>query len=107
MQGGRCADHQREAWTKKAKGTKRITGRRLQSMRADLFARSPLCAECERNGRVTLATERDHIKPLFDGGLDDDTNVQGLCEVCHDEKSLGESLRGRRGAISIRSLIHI
>lgn len=67
-------------------------------MRADLFARSPLCAECERNGRVTLATQRDHIIPLAEGGPDDETNEQGLCDDCHEEKSLGESLRARRGA---------
>lgn len=64
-------------------------------MRAELFAREPLCAECKRLGRVTLATQRDHIKPLAEGGVDDETNVQGLCEPCHEAKSLAEALRGR------------
>ena len=95
---GRCARHPKPAWAKPVTATKRITGRRLQAMRADLFAREPLCAECQRLGRVTLATQRDHIKPLAEGGADDDTNVQGLCEPCHEAKSLAESLRGRRRA---------
>ncbi|MBY0241874.1 MAG: HNH endonuclease, partial [Burkholderiaceae bacterium] len=50
---GRCAKHPRDAWAKtSAKATPRITGRRLQAMRAALFQRNPLCAECERQGRV-------------------------------------------------------
>jgi 5-methylcytosine-specific restriction protein A len=77
---GRCEDHARPAWVKRTEVTKRITGRRLQKMRADLFAREPLCAECRRAGRVTLATQRDHIIPLCEGGLDDETNEQGLCD---------------------------
>lgn len=27
--------------------------------------------------------------------MDDDSNVQGLCEACHDAKSKAESVRGR------------
>lgn len=67
-------------------------------MRANLFANNPLCAECERHGRVTLATQRDHIVPLAEGGLDDPSNEQGLCDACHEAKSLAEALRGRRRA---------
>ena len=93
----RCGKHPREAWGKKPTATKRVTGRRLQAMRASLFTRHPLCVECERQGRVTLATQRDHVIPLAEGGLDDSSNEQGLCEPCHEVKSLAEALRGRRG----------
>ena len=92
----RCSKHQREAWTKKPTATKRVTGRKLQAMRNELFARNPLCVECERQGRVTLATQRDHIKPLGEGGADDRDNEQGLCVPCHDAKSLAERLRAQR-----------
>ena len=92
---GRCAKHAHEAWQKKPTATKRITGRRLQAMRADLFQRNPLCVECQRLGRVTLATQRDHIKPLAEGGTDDADNEQGLCYDCHEVKSKAESVRGR------------
>ncbi len=94
--GGRCADHQREAWRKKPVATKRVTGRRLQAMRAALFRDNPLCVECTKLGRVTLATQRDHIVSLGEGGADDADNVQGLCEPCHEGKSLAEALRARR-----------
>ncbi|SFB96423.1 5-methylcytosine-specific restriction enzyme A [Polaromonas sp. OV174] len=93
--GGRCADHQREQWRKKPFATKRITGRRLQAMRAALFDRCPLCVACDAKGFVVAATQRDHIKPLSEGGLDDDSNVQGLCDACHEEKSQAEAKRGR------------
>ena len=95
---GRCSKHPREAWAKKPEAAKRITGRKLQSMRDRLFKSNPLCVECERLGRVTLATQRDHIKPLAEGGTDDDDNVQGLCRACHDGKILAEALRGRQRA---------
>ena len=92
----RCDKHKPEAWTKKPTATKRITGRKLQAMRAELFTSKPLCAECERQGRLRLATQRDHIKPLAEGGADDGDNVQGLCFDCHEAKSLQERLRALR-----------
>ena len=92
----RCPKHPREAWGKKPTATKRVTGRKLQAMRAALFSANPLCVECQRLGRVTLATQRDHIIPLAEGGKDDDENVQGLCHDCHDVKSQAESGRGRQ-----------
>lgn len=95
---GRCAKHPKAAWAKKPDATKRITGRKLQRMRAELFTRSPLCVECERNGRVTLATQRDHITPLAEGGEDTDDNTQALCFDCHEAKSKAESARGIRRA---------
>lgn len=76
-----------------------MTGRRLQKARERLFRDNPLCAECLRQGRVALATQRDHITPLFEGGADDCTNEQGLCDDCHREKSLAEALRARRRAM--------
>lgn len=91
---GRCAKHPKAAWAKKPTAAKRVTGRKLQRLRAELFERDPLCAECKRQGRVTLATQRDHIQPLEEGGEDTETNVQGLCADCHDAKSKAERARG-------------
>ena len=86
-------------WQEKPTATKRITGRKLQAMRAELFAVNPLCVECKKVGKVVLATQRDHIKPLAEGGTDDNVNTQGLCAPCHEVKSLAEALRGRRRAL--------
>ena len=92
---GRCARHPREAWIKTTP-VKRITGRRVQAMRASLFARNPLCVACLVQDRATPATQRDHIIPLAEGGVDDESNEQGLCDACHESKSLAEAQRGRR-----------
>lgn len=92
----RCDKHKPQAWAKKPTPTKRITGRKLQALRVELFRSNPLCVECERQGRVTLATQRDHIQSLAEGGADDGDNVQGLCQPCHDTKSLQERLRALR-----------
>lgn len=70
-------------------------------MRADLFARQPLCEECLRQGRTTLATQRDHRISLEEGGADDSgpgSNEQALCQACHDAKSKLERERGQRRA---------
>jgi len=67
-------------------------------MRAVLFAHHPLCVACEAQGRVRLATQRDHIVSLAEGGADDDSNTQGLCGECHEVKSKAERERGQRRA---------
>lgn len=36
---------------------------------------------------MRLATELDHVVPLFKGGDDDDSNRQGLCRDCHTVKT--------------------
>lgn len=97
---GRCPKHPRPQWAKAATAPKRVTGRKLQRLRAELFASDPLCAACRRQGRVTLATQRDHITPLAEGGTDTDDNVQGLCADCHEAKSKTEAARGVQRAWS-------
>lgn len=90
-----CGQHKREAWAQSATYT-RVRGRRLQRQRAELFSREPLCRECARSGRVSVATIRDHIVPLAEGGGDGDDNVQPLCGECSDVKTAAEAQRGRR-----------
>lgn len=92
---GRCVKHPREPWIKTTPVI-RITGRRLQAMRSALFSRQPLCVTCLAAGLAIPATQRDHVIPLAEGGVDDDTNVQGLCDECHEVKSQAEAKRGKR-----------
>ncbi|MBX3619140.1 MAG: HNH endonuclease [Rhizobacter sp.] len=92
---GRCGKHKLASWSVRCTPTKRMTGRRLQRAREQLFKRQPTCEECERHDRVSLATVRDHRVPLAEGGADDPSNEQALCDACHDAKSLAERLRGR------------
>lgn len=93
---GRCEAHKAEAWVKKPTAAKRITGRKLQRLRAELFERDPLCVECKKLGIVKLSTQRDHILSLEEGGEDVEENTQGLCDDHHDAKSKAERLRAQR-----------
>lgn len=95
---GRCPKHPKPAWAKKPTAAKRITGRRLQQLRKALFKREPLCRVCYRQGVVKLATTRDHIVPLEEGGQDVEENVQPICDDCHDAKSKAERARGLKRA---------
>lgn len=71
--------------------TVRIRGNSLKAIRREFFKAHPLCAECERQGRVTLAQELDHITPLWAGGPESAANRQGLCITCHDAKTAAEA----------------
>lgn len=52
-------------------------------IRRKILDRDPLCVECVKRGRVSLAVEVDHIEPLHKGGTDDHDNLRGLCRQCH------------------------
>ena len=43
------------------------------------------CASCKRLLDETY--ELDHLEPLFEGGSNDETNLQALCKRCHAMKS--------------------
>lgn len=94
----RCAAHT-VAWRKRDASPHRISGHRLQSLRAALFAEEPRCVVCLAAGRVRLAVVRDHIVPLSLAGVDLFSNdgCQGLCDECHRVKSEAERLAALRG----------
>lgn len=93
-----CTAHRRPAWQHQVP-VRRVRGRRLQQMRRALFEQSPLCVVCERAGRITVATIRDHVVPLAEGGTDTRENTQALCQTCSDAKTAEEASRGIRGAM--------
>ncbi len=43
---------------------------------------------CLELGKLTPATQLDHITPLSQGGEDCESNFQGLCAKCHGRKSV-------------------
>jgi 5-methylcytosine-specific restriction enzyme A len=59
--------------------------RTWRKMRARQLAEHPLCAMCERMGRITEAKVADHIKPHNNDPLlfYDINNLQSLCSSCH------------------------
>lgn len=90
-------------------------GSRWQRARAGWLAVHPLCAMCERAGRITAADVVDHIVPhrmawaLASGDADaiaaararfwDRDNWQSLCKAHHDStKQAAERAAQRRGA---------
>lgn len=63
-----------------------------QQARKGFLAKHPLCAECERQGRITAATDLDHITP-HKGDKDafwTRSNWQSLCHPCHSRKTATE-----------------
>ena len=60
---------------------------RLMILRRDKF----VCCVCGKPG----ATEVDHIKPLVEGGENDDGNLQSLCRRCHAIKT-GRDAKAKR-----------
>jgi len=91
-----CDKHKSLHVWAKLKDTPRLRGRKLQRERNRLFDLNPLCVECLKIGRTTAATQRDHIVPLAEGGLDTPENTQGLCDECHNKKTQEESKRGKK-----------
>ena len=58
----------------------------------------PICAECNRQGKLTAGYCVDHIRPISIGGNKIDiSNLQTLCESCHAKKSAQESAEYRKG----------
>ncbi len=67
-------------------------GRDWQRLRRLVLSEEPLCRECQKRGRVTLAVEVDHIVPIRKAPERrlDQTNLQGLCKPCHSRKTARE-----------------
>ena len=55
----------------------------------------PLCAECQRNGRIAEAQVTDHIIPPWVAGVDfwDENNWQPLCRRCNLAKGARDRVR--------------
>lgn len=89
---GKCAQHATETARDRnqyrGSPESRGYGHAWRRFRKWYLAGNPFCVECEKDGRVELAAELDHIKPLEEGGeLLDPDNVQGLCHHHHRAKT--------------------
>ena len=54
-----------------------------------------MCQPCKRKGLYRPAKIVDHIKPKFEGGTDDDDNLESVCKRCSDIKTEQEAFRAR------------
>jgi 5-methylcytosine-specific restriction protein A len=85
-----CTVHAKKGDFDHASPRPRLRGRRLQRAREALFADDPFCAICRRR----LASVRDHIRPVAEGGTEEPANIQGLCSTCNRIKTAQEAARG-------------
>jgi 5-methylcytosine-specific restriction protein A len=109
---GYCPDHKRAApgsFADRTRGSRheRGYGTDWDKLRESIFRRdNGLCQECLRQGKLTAVGHKpysaycDHIVPKFEGGTDDDSNLQTLCRSCHQAKTDREKNRaqGRGGS---------
>lgn len=98
LQKGYCDNHaeHRHGWlkTQRKKGntTQRGYGQTWRKLRQQIFARdNHLCQVCKSQGKITQATEIDHIINKASGGTDELTNLQAICHACHQTKTQQES----------------
>lgn len=99
----RCTAHKvkRDSFGDKHRGSRHERGygtawdkARLRVLRRD----AGICQLCLADGRVHRGTEVDHRVPKFEGGTDDDENLQTICRPRHREKTQQEAARARGGA---------
>ena len=83
---------QRRPWQHRRESpSARGYGAEHRRIRTQLLQEEPLCQECKRKGRVTVATIADHIVPLSKGGKTERSNYQALCRECSDRKTLKDA----------------
>ena len=104
-QGDRCEKHKKAGIVSGWAETERLNGNankrgygakwrkvRVQALRRDSY----LCQVCYESGRLTEATEVDHIVNKASGGdWYDLENLQSICSECHKAKTKEESKNGR------------
>ena len=61
-----------------------------KSLRTTQLTIYPICAHCQKEGRIVPATVADHVEPRKQGGADELSNLQSLCASCHNKKSAKE-----------------
>lgn len=82
------------------KALKRTAGKAWMTHRERILRRDHgrcQCAECKAKGRILIATEVDHRVPLWEGGSDDDSNLQAINADCHKRKTAEEAQRRAGG----------
>ena len=84
-----CDQHANQYISDRANAYERGYSSQWQKARKQFLAKNPLCAECERTGKLTQATVVDHIKPHRGDKMLfwDEKNWQPLCKKCHDRKT--------------------
>ena len=86
---GYCEQHIDLADRAQGRGRYRTSARergyttQYEKLRRAVLARQPLCVRCLTEGRITQATQTHHIVPLSEGGRNEFSNLEPICELCH------------------------
>lgn len=79
--------------------TRKRYGRNWKRIRDSYIHEHPLCERCEKDGKLVVANEVHHIKPLSCGGTNEPSNLMALCTSCHSEITAREGGRwSKRGS---------
>lgn len=73
---------------------RQATGHAWRQIRKRILTRDcGMCVPCRELERFSLAEDVDHKVPVWEGGTDDDGNLQAICKPCHKAKSALEAAR--------------
>lgn len=89
-------------WADRGSRQSRGYGAVWEKLRVRVLKRDDyLCKVCLAKGRITAATQVDHIKQKAKGGTDDLDNLQSICDPCHADKTYRENGRIARPVIGL------
>lgn len=78
--------------TERGSSADRGYGYAWRKLREQILARDGgLCVPCRSIGLVSLARAVDHIVNKARGGGDNPSNLQAICNTCHDQKTQAEA----------------
>lgn len=102
--GSYCTKHYQEEnhWYNKfgrTKEEKKRYGSAWRKIRNEFLLVHPLCMECKREYKATIATEVHHIKPLDHGGTNETSNLVALCKSCHSKITAASGDRWNKNKI--------
>lgn len=55
------------------------------------------CAKCQRKLSASDSWDVDHVTALCNGGSDEDSNLQVLCDWCHGDKTADDVAQAAKG----------
>ena len=93
-----CAEHQKlmddhyDHFTRGYDGHKRY-GTQWRKIRTRYVHKHPFCEMCLKEGRYVPVEEVHHIKPISEGGTNDESNLMSLCHSCHEKIHRGDISR--------------
>ena len=99
--GSYCEEHKHlvdkvyEMYGRDRESRKRY-GYKWRKIRVRFLHAHPLCEMCQREGRLTEATEVHHILPLGHGGTNREDNLMALCKPCHSRITVQMGDRWRK-----------